>query len=146
MTMATNIILPLMLIEPIDIIFGFNSSNTNLIDYYTKTFTSRLSIMANISNILINTKKQYGCNNIYFRLDALGSYNVYEKLGNINSKYESKTYKQPLCNAIYSLVSDLRHGTDITVIIITAISQELRYTVCETTIEYKIYKVYSHDK
>ena len=141
MTMATNIILPLILIEPIDIIFGFKSSNTNLIDYYTKTFTSRLSIMANISNILINTKKQYGCNNIYFRLDALGSYNVYEKLGNINSKYESKTYKQPLCNAIYSLVSDLRHGTDITVIIITAISQELRHTVCETTIEYKIYIV-----
>ena len=139
--MSTNIILPLQLIEPIDIIFGFNSSNTNLIDYYTKTFTSRLSIMANISNILINTKKQYGCNNIYFRLDALGSYNVYEKLGSIDSKYESKTYKQPLCNAIYSLVSDLRHGTDITVIIITAISQELRYTVCETTIEYKIYIV-----
>lgn len=65
---------------------------------------------------------------------------------NIISKYESKTYKQPLCNAIYSLVSDLRHGTDITIIIITAISQELRYTVCETTIEYKIYKVYSYDK
>lgn len=137
--MTSNILYPSK--EPREIIIEFKHNSR---EYISKIFNSHHGVNSTINYTLLSLKSKFYIKNIYFMIDALDKYNVYENIDkNAVSYYDKETYALPLQNALTSLVSYVNniHETGITLIIIRDISQIKIGEIWETTIDFKLYEI-----
>lgn len=135
--MTSNILYPSK--EPIEVII-----DCTRLGYTTKIFNSHHGVNSTINYTLLTLKSKFDIKNIYFMIDALDKYNVYENIDkNAVSYYDKETYALPLQNALTSLVSYVNniHETGITLVIIRDISQIKIGEILETTIDFKLYEI-----
>lgn len=137
--MTSNILYPSK--EPREIIIEFKHNSR---EYISKIFNSHHGVNSTINYTLLTLKSKFDIKNIYFMIDALDKYNVYENIDrHAVSYYEKKTYILPLQNSLLALLSYVNniHETGITLIIIRDISQIKIGEIWETTIDFKLYEI-----